>query len=643
MDTFKADLFTSLPPYGSSSLSSYDRVLRTIINTPPTVIQPTQRKIFLNEILRRLEDRTFDSNSTLLALQAVKTLGRNPTGSELLADKSVLGTVLSYTALPLNTFTSVSQPTDQTQEKAPMSSPSDGFGNPTSTEALRILANGLLLHESARDALSSLGGGHVGPSLVTVLGWGSEDTRSLPTNSKKLSSLPTPDTIFIITRILFLLTVKQSSLITTLVTELELPHILAHRIRITPPASSSPLDPLPELLKLTFNILMHYPRSSVSAISMDDDGGFISEVVDESAQIRAGAIGHLWDTALDCLAEPLINLLLSLPLPSQASPIPPPSSVSQTLNCLLTLPTTPLSSTWLLSSSELGVRGDNRPGSSSVAGTNQVDTARALLGLAERMTAPWNDTTERTWPSVQIVEATLSVLFLLMARLCAGLEVVRLHTEQYLFPLDLDRAENSTLLQERSTLLGRLLRLMTSPKYSQTKIAIGEIFFAVSNKNPDTMSALIGYGNAAGFLLSKGFTANAPVSSSKSNSLDNAPRSNSRLNPVTGLAPTGGPTFDTSMTEEEKEREAERLFVLFERIKKNPAVSMGVPNGEDKEEGEKGRRKTVDPVRQAVESGRWQEMDESTEEAIRRLDLEDQRDEQEAEKELATLKARRNF
>lgn len=71
---------------------------------------------------------------------------------------------------------------------------------------------------------------------------------------------------------------------------------------------------------------------------------------------------------------------------------------------------------------------------------------------------------------------------------------------------------------------------------------------------------------------------------------------------MTALRASGGPTHDPTMTDADKEREAERLFVLFDRIKKNPAISLG--NG-----AEGGA--TVDPVREAVESGRFQEMDES--------------------------------
>ena len=115
------------------------------------------------------------------------------------------------------------------------------------------------------------------------------------------------------------------------------------------------------------------------------------------------------------------------------------------------------------------------------------------------------------------------------------------------------------------------------------------------------------------------------------------------------------------MTDEEKEREAERLFVLFERMEKNPAVSIGTG-------GEGGKMKN--PVREAVESGRYGDLEDvsnffrfeprlsstsppltsflpstsapkQTEEVKRQLDLQDERDEADAIKEMAAHKARK--
>lgn len=58
------------------------------------------------------------------------------------------------------------------------------------------------------------------------------------------------------------------------------------------------------------------------------------------------------------------------------------------------------------------------------------------------------------------------------------------------------------------------------------------------------------------------------------------------INPITGTTQTFQPP-DNEMTEEEKEREAERLFVLFDRLEK---TGTGF----------------VNPVRKAVQEGKLQ-------------------------------------
>lgn len=64
------------------------------------------------------------------------------------------------------------------------------------------------------------------------------------------------------------------------------------------------------------------------------------------------------------------------------------------------------------------------------------------------------------------------------------------------------------------------------------------------------------------------------------------------VNPITGQRLEEEDTPDlSSMTDEEKEREAERLFVLFERMRKLGVVSV------------------ENPVRTAQQSGRFEELD----------------------------------
>lgn len=84
-----------------------------------------------------------------------------------------------------------------------------------------------------------------------------------------------------------------------------------------------------------------------------------------------------------------------------------------------------------------------------------------------------------------------------------------------------------------------------------------------------TLSGYLGYGNVAGFLFHKGFItppAKAGISGAPTTTSTGLP-----INPITGLIEEEhGPI---NMTDEEKEQETEKLFVLFERLEKTGALS----------------------------------------------------------------------
>jgi len=97
----------------------------------------------------------------------------------------------------------------------------------------------------------------------------------------------------------------------------------------------------------------------------------------------------------------------------------------------------------------------------------------------------------------------------------------------------------------------------------------------------------VGYGYAAGYLM----THKIPIP-------ENAQQSSSTegevpVNPVTGQRLDKEPDVEMpEMTQEEKEREAERLYVLFERLKATGVVDV------------------KNPVEQAKEEGRFEEVDD---------------------------------
>lgn len=160
----------------------------------------------------------------------------------------------------------------------------------------------------------------------------------------------------------------------------------------------------------------------------------------------------------------------------------------------------------------------------------------------------------------------------------------RKHMQSLLLPEDSDRSEP---IGRSNTLASRLLKLSTGP-YPNLKTGISELMFVLAGRDAENLTRKIGYGFASGFLASRGME--IPQSASEAFA-DDANGLDDSVNPITGQRWAAEPK-DTGppMTMEEKEREAERLFVLFERAKAN------------------GLLKVENPVTQAFHEGRFEEL-----------------------------------
>jgi len=101
------------------------------------------------------------------------------------------------------------------------------------------------------------------------------------------------------------------------------------------------------------------------------------------------------------------------------------------------------------------------------------------------------------------------------------------------------------------------------------------------------MSGQLGYGNLAGYLYNKGIMSAPapPPSTSGSSASGPSTADGAEINPITGTVQEK--TELPEMTEEEKEREAEKLFVLFDRLERTGALSP-----------------SQNPIRKAVQEGK---------------------------------------
>ncbi len=146
-------------------------------------------------------------------------------------------------------------------------------------------------------------------------------------------------------------------------------------------------------------------------------------------------------------------------------------------------------------------------------------------------------------------------------------DAVRALVRTTLLPTEDDR---KTVLGKTGTLPSRLLRNWTNPLAPQFRSAIGHLYFDLSGRDAGRFIENVGYGYASGFLFENNIAVPAGAvegsPSSKAASGGGASGSRRPVNPITGQF-LDEEKFEElpEMTMEEKEREAERLFVLFER------------------------------------------------------------------------------
>ncbi|KAK0657233.1 guanine nucleotide exchange factor [Cercophora newfieldiana] len=161
-----------------------------------------------------------------------------------------------------------------------------------------------------------------------------------------------------------------------------------------------------------------------------------------------------------------------------------------------------------------------------------------------------------------------------------------------LLPTEEDR---QGVLGQGDNLPARLLQNWTNVLAPQLRTAIAEVFFDMSDKDATKFIENVGYGFASGFL----FQRNIPVPEylKDGQSMGDVSGSGGRaVNPITGqFLDAEGVSELPEMTDEEKEREAERLFVLFERLNQLGVISV------------------QNPLQQAVQEGRFEELPDDAE------------------------------
>jgi hypothetical protein len=379
----------------------------------------------------------------------------------------------------------------------------DTTSKTTSQNSLRCLANALLLNPASRQLFLELKGD---VKLCDSIEWDDYDNQ------------------FLVARTLFLGTYTGKMDIDALVSE----HHLQERIvsglqthaQKQPPSSMAAMA-LPEILKLLFN-LTHFHTPSITSF--------------------APATPHI------------ITILLRTPIPA-AKPTDPP--ISSLINALLNL-----------TASELSIPLEQAPA-----------LANRLLEILDKGMTAYSEADS---------EAALAPLVTLLRKFHSLAPAdVQTTIREKLLPSPADREQP---LGKGVTLPHRILRLSTAALAPTLREEISSLLYEMSDSDPKTFTKNIGYGFASGILFNKGIALPQEALESlsiaeggteggasvkgkgKEKEKEKAPerqpgnKGGKPINPVTGQTlETEREPAGPKMTKAEKEREAERLMVLFER------------------------------------------------------------------------------
>lgn len=217
---------------------------------------------------------------------------------------------------------------------------------------------------------------------------------------------------------------------------------------------------------------------------------------------------------------------------------------------------------------------------SSTCASSPTNTDRLALILEKVIT---------TYPTSSLDTIGLPLLTLLRHYHSAASPSGKLLLRSRLLPSDSAR---SLPLGKDNSLPSRLLRLSVSPSVFTLGKHISTLLFELSDSDPATLIHNIGYGYAAGFLATNNLE--IPEGSMRDASVGDGDGDGEDVNPVTGQRRRDEVEGDElpEMTEEEKEREAERLYVLFERLRATGVVDV------------------ENPVHRARNEGRFEEVDD---------------------------------
>ncbi|MEQ2276558.1 hypothetical protein XENORESO_015048 [Xenotaenia resolanae] len=297
-----------------------------------------------------------------------------------------------------------------------------------------------------------------------------------------------------------------------------------------PPISPEASQRIVEILKILFNITYRTHKQEPS----EDDAALYRHLV---AILRLCLMRKcMLPEDTDELQGHTVNLLTALPL--------------QCLNVLLTLPLEPESKR------SLGVN---------------MDCVHTLLMFMERRLEAGDRVKEKLTPILNLLTES-----------CRAHRETRLYIRKHILPPLRDLSQRP---EEGDMVKSRLVRLMTHLD-TDLKHCAADLLFVLCKENVRRFVKYTGYGNAAGLLATRGLLggqgarssiSEAQYSSDSDSDTEEYRQVKDRVNPVTGRVEAEQPNPMEGMTEEEKEEEARRLIMIFNKLSKDNIIQpMGV-------------------------------------------------------------------
>lgn len=220
--------------------------------------------------------------------------------------------------------------------------------------------------------------------------------------------------------------------------------------------------------------------------------------------------------------------------------------------------------------------------------TNENEDPGELGTFAKRLTQIL-DKSVSSLPATQLENVLIAPLTILRKIVLLSHARVNSMLRDALLPRD---EERDRPLGQSQTLASKLLQLQSVAGVIVLPEAISGLLFDLSDRDASKFVRNIGYGHAAGYLMTHQIP--IPEDMTTKAHVEDADGIESEVNPITGQKLEAETQSSMpEMTEEEKEKEAERLFVLFERLR-----ATGVVNVEN-------------PVKSAQQSGRFEELSDS--------------------------------